>query len=133
MVVAATGLLLVPGLAATGTRAEVLGIGFVINGAALAVYNVLAVTIRQEVPPPELLGAVTASYRIAAFGSLPLGALVGGVLSDAVGPTAALWAVTLSLFASALFLLTSPVRRAGTVAEVRTLGNPESEENHDGR
>ena len=65
---------------------------------------------------------------------MPLGALVGGVLSDVVGPAAALWAVTLSLCASALFLLASPVRRAGTVADVRTLGNPaDSEENHDGR
>ncbi|RAO26622.1 hypothetical protein PSN13_06650 [Micromonospora saelicesensis] len=121
--VAALGLLLVPGLAAAGTATVLLGAGFVINGAALAVYNVLAVTVRQQVPPPALLGAVTASYRIAAFGSLPVGALLGGVLADLAGATTAVWVVAVSLTVSSLLLYASPLRRAAQMSDVRALAD----------
>ena len=118
MLVAALGLLLVPALAATGAAAQVLGAGFVVNGAALAVYNVLAVTVRQKVPPPQLLGAVTASYRIAAFGSLPVGALIGGLLVDTTGPARAIWVVGVSGTVASMLLFASPLRRAGSLSDV---------------
>jgi MFS family permease len=134
ILIAACGLLAVPGLATVGTVAVLLGAGFVVNGAALAVYNVLAVTIRQHVPPPQLLGAVTASYRIAAFGSLPVGALLGGVLADLAGPTAAMWTVAVSLTVASLLLYASPIRRAATLHDVRTIADRSlGKENADGR
>ncbi|UJW29930.1 MFS transporter [Saccharothrix sp. AJ9571] len=123
--VAAMGLLLVPVFAATaGGTTWLLGAGFVVNGLALAGYNVLAITLRQEIPPPELLGSVTASYRIAAFGTMPLGALAGGLLVDGVGAGTALWMVSCSLTAASLLLFFSPLRRARDLEHARALTAP---------
>jgi MFS family permease len=119
IVTASGGLLLVPVFAASGGPTALLAIGFVINGAALATYNIFAITVRQEISPPLLLGAVTASYRLATFGMLPIGALVGGVLADQLRSGGALWTVSLSMVVSSMLLLASPLRRARDVEELR--------------
>ena len=41
-------------------------------------WNVLAVSIRQEIIPDKLLGRVNSVYRLLALGSVPIGALLGG-------------------------------------------------------
>ena len=66
---------------------------------------------------------MTASYRIAAFGSLPVGALLGGVLADLAGATTAVWVVAVSLTVSSLLLYASPLRRAAQLSEVRALAD----------
>jgi hypothetical protein len=71
---AAAAFLLGPVLARGSTAAPVLGAAFVANGIALAAYNVLAVSLRQAIPPREFLAAATASYRMVSFGTIPLGA-----------------------------------------------------------
>jgi MFS family permease len=63
-------------------------------GAAGSLYNVTTVAYRQRITPPALLGRVTASYRLFAYGSLPLGAVTGGLVASqlslrAVFPAAA--------------------------------------------
>jgi hypothetical protein len=63
--------LLGPVLARGSTAAPVLGAAFVANGIALAAYNVLAVSLRQAIPPREFLAAATASYRMISFGTIP--------------------------------------------------------------
>src|SRR6266545_6652181 len=42
-------------------------------------------TLRQALTPDRLLGRVTAVVRVATWGSIAVGALVGGVLAEAVG------------------------------------------------
>lgn len=123
--VAAVGLLLVPLFAATGGPVALLSVGFVVNGVALASYNILAITLRQEIPPSRLLGSVTASYRIAALGMVPVGSLIGGMLTDGVGPGAALWIVAVSLTITSLLLFVSPLRRARDLDQTRRLAYPE--------
>lgn len=49
------------------------------------VWNVVAVTYRQTVVPDELLGRVNSVYRLIAYGSFPLGALVGGLIAEFAG------------------------------------------------
>lgn len=44
------------------------------------VWNVVTVSLRQRVIPPELLGRVNAIYRFFGWGSIPLGALAMGAL-----------------------------------------------------
>jgi predicted MFS family arabinose efflux permease len=56
--------------------------------AGLQFVNVPAATIRQIYSPPKLLGRVTAASRALAWSSLPVGALVGTAVVDAVGEVA---------------------------------------------
>jgi MFS family permease len=44
-------------------------------------WNVLTVTYRQSVVPGRLLGRVNSVYRLIAFGTMPVGAILGGVLA----------------------------------------------------
>lgn len=127
IITASVGLLLVPAAVLTNGPVITLSIGFVVNGAALALYNVLAITVRQELPPRRLLGSVTASYRIAVFGTVPIGSLLGGLLADLVGPGAALWAVVCSLAATSLFLLTSPLAGARRMEDAKRLAAAHAE------
>lgn len=48
----------------------------------------VAVAYRQAATPDHLLGRVMSAYRVIAYGTLPVGAAVGGVLATAVGPAA---------------------------------------------
>ena len=50
-------------------------------GAALAViWNILTVSYRQRIVPEDVLGRVNSIYRMLAWGPLPLGTLIGGVI-----------------------------------------------------
>jgi MFS family permease len=51
---------------------------FEMFGAVL--WNVITVSLRQSIIPPELLGRVNSVYRFFAWGSIPIGALIGGSL-----------------------------------------------------
>lgn len=50
-------------------------------GFAQMVWNVVAVSYRQAVVPDALLGRVNSAYRLVAFGSFPIGALLGGAVA----------------------------------------------------
>ena len=48
-------------------------------------WNVVAVTLRQQLVPDELRGRVAGAARLIAWGSQPLGALLGGLLAAGLG------------------------------------------------
>ena len=48
-------------------------------------WNVLTVTLRQEIIPPRMLGRVNSAYRFVGWGSIPIGAFVGGLLAHGFG------------------------------------------------
>jgi hypothetical protein len=68
----------------------ILATGLAVHGASLTVFNVNALTLRQGITPTRLLGRMNASYRLLLFGTIPLGALLGGALASAFGLRAAL-------------------------------------------
>ena len=47
-------------------------------------WNVITVSLRQSIIPTHLLGRVNSVYRFFAWGSLPIGTLIGGALVDLV-------------------------------------------------
>jgi len=61
------------------------GASFAISGASGIMWNVVTVSLRQRIVPDALLGRVNASYRLLAWGSQPLGALLGGLIGQAIG------------------------------------------------
>jgi len=48
-------------------------------------WNVIAVSLRQSIVPDRLMGRVNSVYRLLAWGTMPLGAIVGGVLAELFG------------------------------------------------
>jgi MFS family permease len=106
--------LLIPLAGGTGTPPTLavllLGAARVLAGCSLPAYNVNFSSLRQAITPDGLQGRVNASIRFVTAGAMPLGALVGGALGQAIGlrPTLALGALG-TLFA-VLWLLASPVR-----------------------
>lgn len=74
--------LAVPALTA-GVVANV--VGLVLSGAAMLVWNVITVSLRQRITPDRLLGRMNAAYRLMGWGTMPLGALIGGALGEWFG------------------------------------------------
>ena len=50
-------------------------------------WNVITVSLRQSIIPTELLGRVNSVYRFFAWGSIPIGTLIGGSIVDLVEMT----------------------------------------------
>ncbi|MGW3075380.1 MULTISPECIES: MFS transporter [unclassified Kitasatospora] len=78
------------GLAVAATdRVAVVAAAYCLAGFALMVWNVVAVSLRQTIIPDRMLGRATGVYRLFAWGTMPLGALVFGRVSASAGPRAA--------------------------------------------
>jgi MFS family permease len=63
----------------------VIGAGFLAGGITVSVWNVITVSLRQRVTPTRLLGRLNSAYRLLAWGTMPLGAAVGGLLGQLFG------------------------------------------------
>lgn len=68
---------------------------FMVGGSAMmamiVAYNVATVSFRQRLCPPALLGRMNASARFLVWGTMPIGALLGGTLATTLGVTRTLW------------------------------------------
>ncbi|HEY7522926.1 MAG TPA: hypothetical protein VH720_04605, partial [Candidatus Limnocylindrales bacterium] len=58
---------------------------FFVSGVGVIAWNVVTVSLRQRIVPDQLLGRLNASYRLLAWGTQPLGAIVGGAIGEAFG------------------------------------------------
>lgn len=67
------------------TDAIIIGVVFAISGAFVMIWNVITVSLRQRIVPDHLLGRLNAAYRLFAWGTQPLGALLGGVIGELFG------------------------------------------------
>jgi MFS family permease len=100
-----TILFTVPMVGAPGVTDDprLVGVAFFLGGTSSVVWNVITVSLRQRITPDRLLGRVNSGYRLVAWGSMPVGAAVGGALAHLVGlrPVFVLMAlVTLGLLAA---------------------------------
>jgi MFS family permease len=73
------------GVLAVTANPFLIGAGFVIGSIGLVIGNVIAVSLRQRIAPGRLLGRVNSGYRLVAWGTMPLGAVLGGLLAQLVG------------------------------------------------
>jgi MFS family permease len=62
-----------------------IGTSMLASGAGIVFWNVVTVSLRQRITPDRLLGRMNASYRLVGWGTIPLGAALGGVLAEALG------------------------------------------------
>lgn len=72
---------------ALAATSNVIAVGalFVVMGLGGVVWNVITVSLRQRIVPDHLLGRVNAGYRLLAWGTMPIGAALGGVLGELAG------------------------------------------------
>ncbi|WFE43061.1 MFS transporter [Verrucosispora sp. WMMD1129] len=75
----------VVGVPALSTNPFVIGTVFFVGGILLATWNVITISLRQRITPDRLLGRVNSGYRMLAWGSMPAGALIGGLLAEVFG------------------------------------------------
>ena len=58
---------------------------FTFSGLGIVLYNVTAISLTQSLTPERLLGRVNASRRFIVWGTIPIGALLGGTLGQLFG------------------------------------------------
>lgn len=89
-----------------------------IQGPGVMVINVNALSLRQAVTPDHLLGRVNATGRWIAWGTIPLGALVGGLLGTTIGLRETIAISSMGGLIAAGLLALSPLR---TLREIPSL------------
>jgi MFS family permease len=98
-------------LAPRGTHAvPVLLAGTLVFGYAGMAYNITQVSYRQAVTPQRLQGRMNASMRWIVWGTMPLGAMLGGAIATATTMHTALWVGSIGGLFTFLPVLLSSVR-----------------------
>lgn len=83
----------------------------VLADGALTIMAIAEVSLRQKITPDEILGRVNASVRVADWGAMLIGTLLGGVLGELVSLRTGLWVAGLGQLLGVAWLWLSPVRR----------------------
>jgi len=88
-----------------------------IESMAAVVWNVVMVSLRQQVVPGHLFGRVNSVYRWFGWGTLPLGSLLGGLVAHTFGLRATYFAGAAVMVAALLVAM----RHVNTTSIVRAL------------
>jgi MFS family permease len=104
------------GVAAVTTSPLVIATAFLVGGVTIALWNVVAVSLRQRITPDRILGRINSSYRLVAWGTRPLGAAAGGLLGQLLG-LRAVFAVAAALILATLLGMTQVTDAAIGAAE----------------
>jgi MFS family permease len=108
--------LLIP-LAGPGTRLALVVLGGVAVGTGVVAGNIIKDSFRQTYTPRHLLGRVVTGMNLINYGTIPLGALLGGVLGTVLGLRPTMWIMTGAFVLSTGILLTGPMRHRRDLPE----------------
>jgi MFS family permease len=101
-------------------------VGSVLLSTSVVAYNISTVSFRQRLCPPALLGRMNASARFLVWGSMPVGAFIGGVLGTHLGIVTTLWIAAFAGLFSLLPIYFSPLWRMFTLPDHEE-GEPDEE------
>jgi MFS family permease len=104
------------GIPALTTNALVIAAAFLLGGLTNALWNVVAVSLRQRITPDRILGRINSSYRLVAWGTRPLGAAAGGLIGELLG-LRAVFAMAAALILATLLGMTQVTDTAIRAAE----------------
>ena len=98
--------LLATPIALVGAPAVILATTGFIEGLTIPIYNINQVSLRQAITPDRVQGRMNATMRTIVWGTIPLGAFIGGILGTSIGlvQTIALGGILSTLAASWIFL-----------------------------
>ena len=77
---------------------------------AFPIYEINELSLRQAIAAPHVLGRVNSAMHLMFRGVMPLGALAGGALAQAIGLRGAMFTGATGVLLSALWLVASPIR-----------------------
>jgi MFS family permease len=86
-------------------------VGMAICNSSIAVTNVLQVSYRSAITPPELRGRMNASFRMAIYGSIPIGYLLGGLLGRFIALRSVLLVAIVGLASALPSFIRSPASK----------------------
>jgi MFS family permease len=66
----------------------VAGVAMMVSACGVVTWDVVVVALRQTLIPDELQGRVNSVYRLVAWGSIPVGAALAGIVANGLGPPA---------------------------------------------
>jgi predicted MFS family arabinose efflux permease len=69
------------------------------------------VSLRQAITPDGVQGRMNATMRFIVWGTMPIGALLGGFLGEVIGLRGTLVVAAVGALLTPLWVLLSPVRR----------------------
>ena len=80
-------------------------------------WNINQVSLRQAITPPRMQGRMNATMRFIVWGTIPLGAIIGGALGDIIGLHATIWVGAIGGLLAFLPVALSSVREIVTMPE----------------
>lgn len=85
LTISVVGMTVFVGAPAVTANIWALAVAMLIGGMMVMLWNIPTVSFRQRVTPDHLLGRLNSVYRMLAWGTMPLGALLGGLLAEWLG------------------------------------------------
>lgn len=85
-----------------------------VGDAAISMYFIAELSLRQSLVPHHLLGRVNASIQMLTGGSAPVGALIAGIIAEYIGVRSTLFIGVAGIISAGLWLLLSPVSKIRT-------------------
>jgi MFS family permease len=102
-------LILVP-LAQFGLAIPLLFASMFIGSFVNPVYNINQVSLRQAITPDRVQGRMNATVRTVIWGTLPIGAFIGGIIGSTYGILPALYAGIAVSLCAGFWILLGPIR-----------------------
>lgn len=102
LTISVLGMVLFIGTPAITSSVWIIAVAMFIGGALIMVWNIITVSFRQAVTPDHLLGRLNSAYRLLAWGTMPIGAAVGGLIAEAFGLHAVF--ASMGVFAATLLI-----------------------------
>jgi hypothetical protein len=95
----------------------ILAAGHFFLGMSHPIYNINQISLRQAITPDHLRGRLIASARFLAWGTIPIGWLIGGALGEFIGLRPTLFVGAAGVMLAALVILLSPVTTLRAVSD----------------
>jgi predicted MFS family arabinose efflux permease len=89
----------------------VLAVTGFIQGLEAPIYNINQVSLRQAITPDRVQGRMNATMRTIVWGTMPIGALIGGILGTSIGLVQTIVIGGIVAVAAALWIFLGPVIR----------------------
>jgi MFS family permease len=86
-------------------------VGWFVIGLTQVVYNVAQISLRQSITPPAMQSRMNATMRFLVWGTIPIGSVLGGLLTVVFPIRVALIIAAVGSFASVPWVAFSPLRR----------------------
>ncbi len=117
--------LLIP-IAKPETAFWLLSASLFLGGLNGVVYNIAQVSLRQAITPEHFLGRMNATMRFLVWGTIPIGSVIGAVLSELLSVQTTVWISAILTFLACVPVLLSSVRKVVTMPTGEPEGGAES-------